>query len=77
MSELTKYPLFLDWVSEQYDCGVPHEYMYSICDAYLQGLLDGMPSDVNKANLNQCLSVLKSASVIQRVLKQYDVRIKP
>jgi hypothetical protein len=70
-------PKFLDWFAEQYDCGIPNDYLYSVCEAYLQGLLDGMPSDANKANLNQCLSVLRSAGVMQRVLKQYDVRVKP
>lgn len=65
--------MFLTWFAEQYDCGVPDQDIFYVCEAYLQGLLDGLPEHANKANLNQCLSVMRSAGVMQHVLRQYRV----
>ncbi len=73
----TDAPLFIDWFAEQYECGMPDEFLYAVCEAYLQGLIDAMPEGANTANLHQCLSVMRSSGVMRRVLKQYGVRVKP
>jgi len=67
--------LFTQWFAEQYECGLPNQHMFSVCEAYLQGLLDACGIDSNRSNLIQCISTLRSAGVMVRVLNQYQVKI--
>lgn len=67
--------LYLQWFVEQYEVGLPDPTVFSMCQAYLQGMLDSLGPDDNRSNLLQCLSTLRSAEVIVRTLKQYQVRM--
>lgn len=67
--------LYLDWFQDQYDVGLPDSTNFALCQAYLQGMLDSLGPDDNKGNLMQCISTLRSAEVIVRTLRQYQVRM--
>lgn len=71
----SKEQLFLQWFAEQYEVGVPEPFVFAATIAYLQGMLDAKGPEDNRANLNQCISTLRSAEVMTRVLKQYQVKI--
>jgi hypothetical protein len=67
--------LYLDWFVEQYDVGLPNPDNFAMCIAYLQGMLDSLGPDDNRGNLVQCIGALRSAEVMARTLKQYQVRM--
>lgn len=67
--------LYLDWFVDQYDVGLPDSEVFARCQAYLQGMLDSCGPDDNRSNLIQCISTLRSAEVIVRTLRQYQVRM--
>lgn len=74
--EKAKEPmLYLDWFVDQYEIGLPNLEVFASCQAYLQGMLDSRGPDDNRSNLFQCLSALRSAEVIVRTLRQYQVRM--
>jgi hypothetical protein len=70
---MSKQKLFIEWMAEEYDCGVPNEGLLWTCKAYLQGLMDGMPESANRSNLHQCMSVITSAEVAFRTLRQHQI----
>ena len=66
--------LFLDWFANQYDVGVPDPSNVREAQAYVQGLLDSAEPE-RRAYLYQAISSLRSAEVIIRTLRQYQVRM--
>lgn len=71
-----KEQLFLQWFAEQYDVGVPEPFVFAATIAYLQGMVDAKGPDENRSNINQCISTLRIAECMTRVLKQYQVKLK-
>lgn len=74
MTEPKEPMLFIDWFADQYDVGVPDPAIIREAQAYLQGLVDAAEPD-RRAYLNQAITSLRSAEVIVRVLRQYQVRM--
>jgi hypothetical protein len=66
--------LFTDWFVDQYDVGLPDPGNIREAQAYLQGISDSVEPD-RRAHLYQAISTLRSAEVMIRVLKQYQVRM--
>lgn len=67
--------LFLDWFADQYDAvGLPSEENLRQSAAYLQGFIDAMEPE-SRAYMHGALNNIRSAEVIVRALKQYQVRM--
>lgn len=68
--------LFLQWFVEQYDCGLPDEWNFRMCVAYLQGLLDAQePGSQRFVQIRSCISCLTSAETMVRALKMEQVKL--
>lgn len=65
--------LFLKWMAEQFECGVPDPAAVSQSLAYLEGLRAADPERF--VYLSLAASQLRSFEVMLRQLKQYDVRM--
>lgn len=73
MSAKTEPMLFLNWMADQFDCGVPDPSVVSQCLAYVEGLRAADPERFTY--LPMVVGQLRSFEVMLRQLKQYEVRM--